>query len=71
MLVLSRKKGEAIRFTDLAGNVVQLTVTSIAGNRVAIGIDAPKDVKIVRSELKPDHQWPLPGAKVEGKTDAA
>jgi carbon storage regulator len=47
MLVLSRKAGEKL----MIGDEVVLTVNRISGNRVAIGIEAPKDVRIVRGEL--------------------
>ena len=47
MLVLSRKEGEKL----LIGDDVVLTITRISGNRVAIGIEAPRDVRIVRGEL--------------------
>ncbi len=47
MLVLSRKAGEKLMIGD---NVV-LTINRISGNRVAIGIEAPRDVRIVRGEL--------------------
>lgn len=50
MLVLSRKNGEAIKI----GDKITMTVTSIKGNRVTIGIKAPDDVRIERGELKPD-----------------
>jgi carbon storage regulator len=47
MLVLSRKVGEQIRIdTD-----VTVTVVAIKGNRITLGIDAPKHVKIQRAEL--------------------
>ena len=48
MLVLSRKIGEKIVF----GNRVTVVVTRIFGSRVAIGVEAPPDVSIRRSELK-------------------
>jgi carbon storage regulator len=48
MLVLSRKEGEQL----LIGDNIVLTVNRISGNRVAIGIDAPRDVRIVRGELQ-------------------
>ncbi|TWU39003.1 hypothetical protein Q31b_40830 [Novipirellula aureliae] len=47
MLVLSRKEGEQL----LIGDNIVLTVNRLSGNRVAIGIEAPKDVRIVRGEL--------------------
>lgn len=47
MLVLSRKIGEKL----IIGDEIVLTVNRISGNRVAIGIEAPRDVRIVRGEL--------------------
>ncbi len=49
MLVLSRKEGEKL----VIGDNVVITVNRIAGNRVAIGIEAPREVAIVRGELAP------------------
>ena len=48
MLVLSRKPTERIEIGD---NVV-VTVLEIRGSKVRIGIDAPKEVHVLRSELK-------------------
>ncbi len=48
MLVLSRKAGEKL----MIGDDVVLTINRISGNRVAIGIEAPKNVRIVRGELE-------------------
>jgi len=48
MLVLSRKEGEQL----LIGDDIVVTVNRLSGNRVAIGIEAPKDVRIVRGELE-------------------
>ncbi len=47
MLVLSRKVGETI----LVGEDIVITVTEITYDKVKIGIDAPKDVTIHRSEV--------------------
>ncbi|MCA9216467.1 MAG: carbon storage regulator [Planctomycetales bacterium] len=47
MLVLSRKSMECIRIGD---NVV-VTVLEIRGNKARIGIDAPEDIYVLRSEL--------------------
>lgn len=47
MLVLTRQVGEQI----LIGEDIKVTVTRIGPDNVRIGIDAPKQVNIVRSEL--------------------
>jgi carbon storage regulator CsrA len=47
MLVLSRKLTERIQI----GDNVFITVVEIQGNRVRIGIDAPRDLRVLRSEL--------------------
>ena len=55
MLVLSRKPGERI----LIGDNVAITVVRIGPNSVRLGIDAPRDMNIVREEL-----CQMPGAVV-------
>lgn len=47
MLVLSRKPGEKI----LIGDNVTVTIVRIGPNTVRLGIDAPRDMNIVREEL--------------------
>ena len=47
MLVLGRKKGETIIVND----DIEITVTSIEGDMVRIGINAPKQVTIHRKEV--------------------
>jgi carbon storage regulator len=47
MLVLTRKTGEAIQI----GDDIEITVISIAGDKVKIGISAPKNVDIHRKEI--------------------
>lgn len=49
MLVLSRKPGEKI----LIGDQVAITIVRIGPNTVRLGIDAPRDMNIVREELCP------------------
>ena len=49
MLVLSRKEGERL----VIGDNVVITVNRISGNRITLGIEAPRDVRIVRGELEP------------------
>jgi len=48
MLVLSRKQGERI----CIGGIINITIVSIQGGRVKIGVEAPGDVRILRGELQ-------------------
>ncbi len=48
MLVISRKAGESVKLSDN----IEIHVISIEGGRVRIGVQAPKSVRIVRSELE-------------------
>jgi len=47
MLVLSRKKNESIIINDH----ITITVVEIRGDKVRLGIDAPKDVSVHRREV--------------------
>lgn len=47
MLVLSRKEGERL----VIGDNITVVISKVCGNRVTIGIEAPKDVTIFRAEL--------------------
>jgi carbon storage regulator len=47
MLVLSRKKGESIVIQDQ----IELTILSVDGDTVKVGITAPKHVDIFRKEI--------------------
>ncbi len=58
MLVLTRRTGEAL----IIGDNVKVTVLSIVGNQVKIGIDAPQHVPVNREEVyykiqKAEHQF--------------
>jgi carbon storage regulator CsrA len=58
MLVLSRKVGERIHVGD---NIV-LEIRRIAGNRVTVALDAPRDIRILRGELEgPAREFRSPG----------
>lgn len=54
VLVLTRKAGEAIRI----GDDVTVTVLEINGNSVRVGIDAPREIEIVRSEVAENPKGP-------------
>lgn len=58
MLVLTRKQQQQIQI----GEGVTITILKVKGNTVRIGIDAPSDVKVVRSELEPEEK-PTPVQK--------
>ncbi len=47
MLVLTRKPEQKIRI----GDDVVITVLKVQGEQVSIGIEAPKDLQIIRQEL--------------------
>ncbi len=47
MLVLSRKKDEKI----VIGDNITLMVIEIRGDKVRLGIDAPRDVSVHREEI--------------------
>lgn len=48
MLVLSRKRTEVLNI----GSNIKVHVLCIKGDRVKIGIEAPRDVVVVRSEIQ-------------------
>ena len=58
MLVLSRKVGEQI----VIGSNIRITVVAVQGDKVRIGICAPRDVIVDRQEihekrLSNAHEW--------------
>ena len=48
MLILSRKCGESI----MLGDDIQLVLLEITGDKVKLGIEAPKSVRVLRGELR-------------------
>ncbi|QDT84612.1 carbon storage regulator [Gimesia chilikensis] len=48
MLVLSRKKNERI----CIGENIVITIVEIRGDKIRIGIDAPKDIPVDRDEVR-------------------
>lgn len=47
MLVISRKKGESL----LIGDDIEITVIKLEDGSVKLGVNAPKEVTILRKEL--------------------
>lgn len=54
MLILGRREGERIRI----GDDVTITILSLHRGKVRIGIDAPEEVDVVRTELLDDDGRP-------------
>ena len=48
MLVLTRKADEQI----LIGDDIKITLVRVRGNSVRVGIEAPRDIRVVRGELE-------------------
>jgi carbon storage regulator len=47
MLVLTRKVGESI----VIDSTIRVTITSVKGDKVRIGIEAPPEVRVDRAEI--------------------
>lgn len=47
MLILTRRVGETV----VIGDEIQVTVLGVKGNQVRLGVTAPKDVAVHRSEI--------------------
>lgn len=67
MLVLTRKSSQAIIIAD----AIEITVLGIVGDKVRLGILAPRDVPVYRKEVylelhpQPEATLPLPPAADE------
>ncbi len=55
MLVLSRKQDQKIKI----GDDVVITVVEVKGRYVRLGIEAPREVRIVRTELVDPPRLPV------------
>jgi carbon storage regulator len=47
MLVLTRKTNQSIKI----GDDIEITVLSVSGDKVRIGIEAPRDISVFRREV--------------------
>lgn len=64
MLVLSRKKGESIVISE----DIEVTVLSVEGDTVKLGIKAPKQIEIFRKEILASVQENNQGAAIDPKS---
>src|SRR5690242_10688513 len=62
MLVLSRKTGERI----VIGENIVVTVLSVCGNKVRLGVEAPRELSVYREEI---HRRIQDASRQEAKED--
>ena len=68
MLVLSRKKNESIVIND----DITIVVVEIRGDKVRLGVEAPKEVPVHRREVfDAIHRANASGEKTAGRVDTA
>ena len=65
MLVISRKTGESFTISDN----IKITVVSMGNDKVVLGIEAPKEIKIMREELLETIQANKASAQVHEAND--
>jgi carbon storage regulator len=71
MLVLTRKLMEKLYI----GDTICVTVVRFEGDQVRLGIDAPREISVLRSELKPPpgpaapNAGPRPESSLESNTE--
>lgn len=53
MLVLTRKIGESI----LIGDDIRITLVQMKGQGIRVGIECPKEIKILREELTREREY--------------
>ena len=56
MLILTRRIGETL----VIGDGTTATILDIKGNQIRLGIDAPKEIEILREEILIDLEQPQP-----------
>ncbi|VGM96130.1 Carbon storage regulator [uncultured Avibacterium sp.] len=47
LLILTRKVGESL----LIGDEISITILSVRGNQIKVGVNAPKEVSVYREEI--------------------
>jgi carbon storage regulator len=63
MLILTRRVGETL----IIGDNITVTVLSVQGNQVRVGINAPKDVAVHREEVAKRIAEGQPNPRVAGR----
>ena len=63
MLVVTRKTEESVIIADN----IEIVVLEVSKDRVKLGITAPKDVKIIRNELRNTQESNLEASKAVSK----
>ncbi|HEV3230275.1 MAG TPA: carbon storage regulator CsrA [Solirubrobacteraceae bacterium] len=71
MLVLTRKSNQSI----MIGDDIEISVLSVMGEKVRIGIQAPRDVPVFRKEvyleIQRERQQPAADGSVRGEVEQA
>ena len=67
MLVLTRKSNQSI----MIGDDIEITVLSIMGEKVRIGIQAPRDIPVFRNEVYLEIQAERGQVTAGGQVEAA
>lgn len=68
MLVLTRKSNQSI----MIGNDIEVSILSIMGEKVRVGIQAPRDIPVFRREVYLEiQQESQPGATARAEVDEA
>jgi carbon storage regulator len=68
MLVITRKIDEIIVIETSGGEKIEITVLETMKDKVKLGVNAPKEVKIVRSELLMVKTFNVEASKAVSKT---
>ena len=68
MLVLSRKQQQQIKI----GDQITVTIVRVKGNTVRVGIEAPRDLRVIRAELpKAGSELEVAASIEDGQVDAS
>lgn len=68
MLILTRKKSEAIRIPLPDGTEIRFVVCGVRGEKAKIGIVAPRELHVLRDELPDRDPSPEPTPQTDAPT---